>query len=540
VTDIRKQKGRIILKLRNLAIPALLAAAAFSVTAPAATADSVLRIVPHADLQMLDPMGATADIIKLHGFMIYDTLYALDADFVPQPQMVDTMTLSDDGLIYRFTLRDGMTWHDGEPVRAEDAVASLKRWQARDAAGQLMARQLAEMRVVDNLTFELEFTQPYGILLESLSKLAANIPFIMPKRVADTDAFTEITDYTGSGPFKFVQAEWVPGSKVVYEKFADYLPRSEPASGMAGGKVVNVDRAEWLIISDQQTALSAMMSGEIDIWENPSLDLLPVIEAVGNIKTLVVNETGTQGATFLNQVIPPFDNVKARQAMFWLADQEAYLQAVNGNPEFYQTCASFFICGTPMETDAGLESLKGPDPAKAKALFEEAGWDFSKPIVVLDPTDNSIAHPLTVVTVQAMRDIGLNVDVQAMDWATLLSRRTSKEPVENGGWNLVHSFMGGQVVSTPVWSIAFSGACDKGVFGWPCDQTLEDLRLKWALAQGLDAQKDVAAEYSLRAFEVGHHIPLGQWNTYLAYGDKVSDVLVTQDVPVFWNLTKVD
>ncbi len=519
---------------------AMLASVFLAVLAGNAVAETTLRVVPHADLQALDPMGSTANIVKMHGFMIYDTLYALDEHFVPQPQMVKEMSLSPDKKVYRFTLRDGLKWHDGTPVTANDCVASLKRWQARDAAGQLMARQLNAMRVIDDKTFELDFKEPYGIVLESLSKVASNIPFMMPKRIAETDPFKEIQDYIGSGPYKFARDQWVPGSKVVYEKFADYVPRTEPASAFAGGKVANVDKVEFDIIKDQQTALSALMSGEIDFWENPSLDLLPVIEAAGNLSTKVINETGTQGQLFFNHTIPPFDNPKARQAMFWLTHQEAYLQAVNGNPEYYKTCASFFVCGSPMATDAGLDALKKPDPEKAKELFKEAGWDFAKPIVVLDPTDETIAHPETVVTVQAMRDIGLNIDVQAMDWATMLKRRNSKEPADKGGWNLLHSFVGGQVVSTPVWSIAFSAACEKGIFGWPCDKTLEDLRLKFALADGLEAQKIVAAEYSKRAFEMGHHIPLGQWNTYVAFSNKVSDVLVTQDVPVFWNLKKSD
>lgn len=518
----------------------LLASAVLLSAAGGTLAASTLKFVPSADLQALDPMGSTANIVKMHGFMIYDTLYALDEKFVPQPQMVKDMALSADKKTYRFTLRDGLKWHDGQPVKAEDCVASLKRWQTRDAAGQLMARQLKEMRTVDDKTFELEFKEPYGIVLESLSKVASNVPFIMPKRVAETDAFKEIQDYTGSGPYKFAKSEWVPGSKVVYEKFADYVPRSEPASGLAGGKVTNFDRVEWNIIKDQQTALSALMSGEVDFWENPSLDLLPVIESAGNLSTKVINETGTQGQLFFNHIIPPFDNPKARQAMFWLTKQETYLQAVNGNPKFYQVCPSFFTCGSPMQTDAGLEALKAPNPEKAKALFKEAGWDFSRPIVVLDPTDESIAHPETVVTVQAMRDIGLKVDVQAMDWATMLKRRNSKEPADKGGWNILHSYVGGQVVTTPVWSIAFSGACEKGIFGWPCDQTIENLRLKWALADGLDAKKAVAAEYSRRAFETGHHIPLGQWNTYVAFSNKLSGVVLSQDVPVFWNVKRAN
>jgi peptide/nickel transport system substrate-binding protein len=519
---------------------ALLAPAFLIAGLGTALAETTLRFVPHADLQALDPMGSTANIVKMHGFLIYDTLYGLDENFVPQPQMVKDMTLSDDRKIYRFTLREGLKWHDGQPVTAEDCVASLKRWAARDAAGQLMNRVLAEMKVVDATTFELIFKEPYGLVLESLSKVASNIPFMMPKRIAETDPYKEIQEYIGSGPYRFMREEWVPGNKVVYKKFADYIPRKEPASAFAGGKVPNVDRVEWLVIRDQQTALSALLGGEVDVWESPSLDLLPVIKAASNLKTEIINETGTQAQLYFNHVVPPFSNPKARQAMFWLTKQEVYLQAINGNPDFYRTCASFFTCGTPMETDAGLDALKAPDPKKAKELFKESGWDFSKPIVVLDPTDETIAHPATVVTVQAMRDIGLTVDVQAMDWATMLKRRNSKEPTSNGGWNILHSYTGGQVVSTPVWSIAFSGACEKGLFGWPCDQQLEDLRLKWAMAEGVEAKKAVAAEYSRRAFETGHHVPLGQWTTYVAHSDKVTGLIHTQDVPVFWNLKKAN
>lgn len=515
----------------------VLAAALLAAGLSAAQAQETLRFIPHADLQTLDPMGSTANIVKMHGYMIYDTLYGMDEDGVPQPQMVDTMSRSEDGKTYTFTLRDGLMWHDGTPVTSDDVVASLKRWGQRDGAGQLMMRVLSEMRTPDEKTFELEFSEPYGIVLESFSKAASNVPFILPKAVAETDAYTEIDSHVGSGPYKFVADEWIPGNKIVYEKFEDYVPRDEAANAYAGGKEVHFDRVEWLIIRDQQTALSALMSGEADFWENPSLDLLPVIEAAG-IETKVVNETGIQGQMWFNHIIPPFDDKRARQAMFWLTNQETYLQAVNGNPDYYEVCPSMFPCGSPMETNVGAESLMGPDPEKAKALFEEMGWDFSTPIVVLDPTDESIAHPETVVTVQAMRDIGLAVEVQSMDWATMLTRRNSKEPADNGGWNILHSYVGGQVVATPVWSIAFSGACEKGIFGWPCDQRLEDLRLEWALA-GTDADKKrIAEEFSAAAFDMGHHVPLGQWTTFVAYNADITDVPVTQDVPVFWGLKK--
>ncbi len=519
---------------------ALLATAFLAAGLGTAVAETTLRYVPHVDLASLDPVTASLDIVKEHGFLIYDTLYAFDENFKPQPQMVKEMTLSEDRKTYRFTLRDGLKWHDGQPVKAEDCIASLKRWMERDHAGALIKNSLVEMKVVDDSTFEIAFKEPFGLLPDLLSKVSARVPFMMPKRIAETDPFKDIQEYIGSGPYEFVREEWVPGNKIVYRKFKDYIPRDEPPSGLAGGKVANLDRVEWLVIRDQQTALSSLMSGEVDVWENPSVDLLPVIQAVKDLKTEVINDVGVRAQLYFNHVIPPFDNPKARQAMFWLTDQTAYLQAINGNPEFYRICASFFTCGTPMETDAGLEALKGPDTEKAKALFKEAGWDFSKPIVILDPVDESIAHPATVVTVQAMRDIGLNVDVQAMDWATMLKRRTSKEPTDKGGWNMLHSFVGGQVSASLVGTLMFSGACENGLFGWACDPKLEELRTQWALADSLERRKEIATEFSREAAEIGLHVPLGQWTSYIAYSDKVGGFLRTQDVPVFWNLTKAE
>jgi peptide/nickel transport system substrate-binding protein len=514
------------------------AAASIRAAGVYAQARNVLRFVPHADLQSIDPLGSTANIIKMHGFMVYDTLFGLDENFVPRPQMVETHSVSDDRLTWRFTLRAGLRWHDGAPVTAEDCVTSIRRWGSRDAAGQLMMRMTRELVAVNERSFELRLNQPYGLVLESFAKAVSSVLFIMPKRIADTDAFTAITDPTGSGPFRFVRSEWDPGAKVVYEKFDGYVPRSEPASAFAGGKVVNFDRVEWISMRDQQTALGSLRSGAIDYWEAPLMDLLPVLQAMRNARTRVTNTLGTQGQIYFNHVQPPFNNVKARQAMFWLAKQEDYLQAVNGNPQFYRTCPSFFACGTPMENDVSAEPLRNPDPARARALFQEAGWNFATPIVVLDPVDEVFAHPMTLVTAQAMRSIGLTLDVQAIDWATMLQRRTSTAPTSQGGWNLLHSYNSALGMSTPVWSVAYSGACERGLFGWPCDQQIEDLRLQWSLAEGTAAKLEVAKAYQRRAFETGHHVPLGQWNSYVAHSAAIDGVLNALDITVFWNMSR--
>ncbi len=503
-----------------------------------AQAPTVLRFVPHADLQAIDPLGSTANIIKMHGFMVYDTLFGLDEKLEPRPQMVESYTVSPDRLTWRFVLRAGMTFHDATQVTAEDCVASIRRWGKRDAAGQLMMRMTKDIVALDARTFELQLSQPFGMVLECFAKAVSSVLFVMPKRIAETDAFTAITDPVGSGPFRMVRGEWDPGAKVVYEKFAGYVPRAEPASAFAGGKVVHVDRVEWISMRDQQAALGALQTGQIDYWEAPLMDLLPTLQRNRSLRTRVTNTLGTQGQIYFNHVQPPFDHVKARQAMFWLAKQEDYLQAVNGNPQYFRTCPSFFACGTPMENDVDAEPLQHPDPARAKALFQEAGWDFAKPIVVLDPVDEVFAHPMTLVTVQAMRSIGLAVDVQAIDWATMLQRRNSTAPTNQGGWNLLHSYNSALGMSTPVWSVAYSGACDKGLFGWPCDAEIEELRLKWALAPTTEAKLEVAKAYQKRAFETGHHVPLGQWNSYVAHSATIGGVVSALDITVFWNMTK--
>jgi len=521
-------------RIRSLPAAALCALLA---AAPLAAAQTI-RFIPHADLQNLDPMSSTANIVKMHGFMVYDTLFGIDDAFVAQPQMLQSYTISPDGLVHHMVLRDGLKWHDGSAVTAEDCIASLKRWAARDGAGQLMMRVMQEMRVVDPRTFELVFTRPYGIVPESLSKVAANVPFMMPKRIAETDPYKEIPEPIGSGPFRFVRSEFAPGTKVVYEKNRDYVPRAEPPSGFAGGKVVNVDRVEWLSTHDPQTAMSALIAGEIDMWENPLFDLAPALRKTRGVVVETTNKTGIQGQIYFNQVIPPFDNVKARQVMLWLTRQADYLQIIAGDPANYRVCASMFTCGTPMENTEGSEPLQHPDREHAKQLFRESGWDFSKPIVILDPVDETISHPAALVTADALRSIGLTVDLQAIDWATALMRRNSKEPTSRGGWNILHSYNSGIGMATPVWSVAFSGACEKGLFGWPCDKDLEDLRLDWALAGSLAARQDIARRYQARAFADGHHVPLGQWNPVVAHRDTLTGVLPTHDITVFWNMKK--
>ena len=320
----------------------------------------------HSDLRIIDPLFTTAYITRDHGYMIYDTLLATDSNFKIQPQMAD-WKVCDDKLTYTFTLRDGLKWHDGTPVTAEDCVASLKRWGKSDNMGQKLMDFTASIEPTDAKSFALKLKEPYGLVLESIGKPSSYVPFMMPKRMAETPAGQQMKEQIGSGPFKFVQAEFQPGVKAVYEKNNDYVPRKEPPSWTSGGKVVKVDRVEWITMADAQTAVNALQSGDIDFMENPSFDILPVLAANKDIKVETLNKLGFQTLGRMNFLYPPFDNVKVRRAAFLAMNQKDVLDALVGNPEYYKICGAFFVCGTPLASDVGSETLvKGNGMAEAK------------------------------------------------------------------------------------------------------------------------------------------------------------------------------
>src|SRR3954449_1967094 len=357
-----------------------------ALASPVLAAGKTITAVMHSDLRIIDPIFTTAYITRDHGYMVYDTLLATDSNFKIQPQMAD-WKVSDDKLTYTFTLRDGLKWHDGAPVTAEDCVASLQRWGKRDGMGQKLMSFTASIEATDPKTITLKLKEPYGLVLESIGKPSSVVPFMMPKRMAETPADKAISEHIGSGPFKFMQAEFQPGVKAVYEKNMDYVPRKEAPSWTSGAKVAKVDRVEWITMADAQTAVNALQSGDIDFMENPSFDLLPVLAANKEIKIETLNKLGFQTLGRMNFLHPPFDNVKVRRAALLAINQKPVLDALVGNPEYYKLCGAFFVCGTPLATEAGGETLiKGNGMAEAKKALAESGYDGT-PIVIMAPGD---------------------------------------------------------------------------------------------------------------------------------------------------------
>jgi peptide/nickel transport system substrate-binding protein len=509
------------------------AVAAICLAAPA-HAEKTLRAVMHSDLKILDPIWTTAYIVRNHGYMIYDTLFATDAKGEIKPQMVGNYEVSADKLTHTFTLRDGLAWHDGQPVTAEDCVASIKRWSAKDSTGQKLMTFVDGLEVKDAKTFVMKLKSPTGLVLLGLGKPSSNVPFMMPKRVAETDPNTQISDFTGSGPFIFKRDEWKPGDKTVYIRNDKYKPRSEPASGFAGGKIVKVDRVEWRAISDHQQAVNALLAGEIDFIEQPPHDLLPLALADANVKYVDWNVLGNQYTFRPNWTAKPFDNPKVRQALMYAFNQEDFLKAVVGDAKYYKVCNAYFPCGTPLSSDKGLEGMLKSDFKKAQDLLKEAGYDGT-PIVLMHSTDLAVLTNLAPVAKSLMEKAGFKVDMQSMDWQTLVARRSKKDPPNAGGW---HAFLTSWVsidITNPIFAGFMNSACDKAMFGWPCDEGIEKLRDDFARETDPANQKAIAEAVQVREGQVVTHIPLGQWYLGAAMRKNV-DGMLEAPAPLFWNI----
>lgn len=495
-----------------------------------------LIAVMNTPLRALDPIATSSYVTRDHGYMIYDVLIAQDENFKPQPQMADWV-VSADGLLYTFSLRDGLLFHDGAPVTSADVIASLHRWGKRDRAGQLLFEQTLSLEAQNQKQINWRLRKPFPALLEILSKPSSLPAFIMPRRVADTPAEQQISEFTGSGPFKFVAAEFRAGSTATYEKFEQYIPRAEPASWMAGAKVARIKRVKWISMPDAQTAANALAMGEIDLIEGVPIDLLPSLDRYRSIVTEMRSTMGYQVFGRMNFRYPPFDNVDARRAAMLAIGQIHVLTAMVGKSDYFKLCTAVFGCGTPFATDAQSQPQAArPDLEKAKALLAKSGYKGVK-IVILRPADVPLLAVPPIVAAQALRQVGFAVELQSMDWQTLLTRRENRSSAADGGWSMFFSVFSIPEVSSPLSNSMLDGRGDRAWFGWPDDSRLEMLRLEFLNAETEDEKKAAAYQIQNHAIEEAIYIPLGEYLQVQARNRNVIGILPTPNL-VFWGVSK--
>ena len=479
----------------------------------------LLRFVPQANLSSLDAVAGTQYVVRNAAFLIWDTLYGVDSQLTPKPQMCEGHTVDAALKTWTFKLRPGLKFHDGEKVTSKDVVASLNRWMVRDTMGQIIKTRLDALEALDDLTFRFRLNQPFAKMLFALGKNNAPVAFIMPERIANTDPFKLISEYVGSGPMRFRQDQWVPGAEAVFERFADYSVRPEPGDWLAGGKKMYFDRIEWKIMPDAATAGAALQSGEVDWWETPIADLVPLLKKNKNISVDIADPFGNIGALRMNHLQPPFNDVRARRAMALLVDQKDYLSAAfTTDATWWRECFAWLGCGTENGSEVGSEPYRKPNPAEAKRLLAEAGYKGEK-IVILTTQEIPLIDGLAQVTADKLRAIGVNVDVQASDWGTLVVRRAKKDPVEKGGWSIFQS--GGDIatLAQPATNILIDARCDQNNYvGWPCSDRLETLRT--ALIEAPSGPKFI--EYNKALWDELPSILLGQFKQPVAYRSTVS------------------
>ncbi len=493
----------------------LLAGAATTGLALPAVAESarVLRFIPEADLAVVDPIWTTATITRTHGYLVFDTLYAQDAQFSIHPQMVAGHTVESDGLVWRLTLRESLRFHDGEPVRARDVVPSIRRFAARDVFGHALMEATDELSAVSDRVVQFRLKRPFPLLPNSLGKSGTNMPAIMPERLALTDPSKQVTEMIGSGPFRFLPGERVAGSFVAYARFDGYMPRPEGAASLTSGpKQAFYDRIEWHVIPDPSTAASALRSGEVDWWQNPLPDLLPMLRGAAGIKTQILDPTGGIGCLRFNQLFPPFDNAAIRRALLGAIDQDTCMTAIAGDDHsIWKDHVGFFSPDTPMASKAGTDVLVGErDYAVVRAALQSAGYQGER-VVMLDPTDYAAVHALSLVAADAFQRSGLNVDLVSSDWGTVVQRRSSKKPPSEGGWNVFITFLNGANNLDPAGELGIRGNGAQAWPGWPDAPELEALRDKWFSASDLPAQQRICAAIQAQAFVDVPFVPLGAY-----------------------------
>lgn len=521
--------GFLCVLLGGLAMPGVLRAQ---------PANTVLRVAPGADLTALDPTGPAATTTYMHGMMVYDALYGQDEQLRVHPQMVERDEVSPDSLTWIITLREGLLFHDGSPVTTADVIASLRRWMGLDVVGRTMAIDVEAMEPVDARTFRIRLKRAFPVR-EALANSGSGLPVILREREASAGPFGRGTEIIGSGPFRFVAGEYRPGARVVYERFAEYRPRAEPANGFAGGKVVRIPRLEFLILPDAATKAAALQAGEIDFIDQVPFDQADAMQGRRGITVAALSRIYNTFFMRPNSLFPPFDNVDARRALAMAIHQPDYMAVSFVRPEWGQPCLSFFVCGSPNGITTGSEPYARQNLPEARRLLERSGYR-GEPIVLLNSRETLFVGMAGELAAQNLREAGFNIVLAESDWGTLMTRRNSRNPPDRGGFNLFITSISGSGVYSPLSNSIADTTCGARNFaGWACDDEAARLRDAYIHEPDQAKQREILEQLSRRLWDVMPTVILGQRAQLYAWRNNVSGFVRSPSlITIFWNIEK--
>jgi peptide/nickel transport system substrate-binding protein len=519
----------------------MLGSAAALLAAPSlalAQAARPFRFVPQADLSGMDPIITTRQVVRNGAFLVWDMLYGIGADFAPKPQMCEGHVVENDGKTWTFTLRQGLKFHDNEPVRALDAVASINRWMGQDVMGRRLQIVLAAIEVLDDRKFRLRLNRPFPKLLQAFGKVTTNTLFVMPERIAKTDRSRSITEYVGSGPMVFKRDEWVPGASAAFERFAGYVPRQEAPDWLAGGKRMLVDRIEWITMPDASTAAAALRRGEIDWWEQPIPDLASSLRSARDVRIDIADPLGNVAMLRFNQLFPPFNDVRMRRVIQSVVNQADYMSAVvGGDDALSKPMPSFFTPGTPFYTEVGSEPMLAPrNMDAAKRMLAAAGYS-GETIVLPAANDVPVVKAQAEITADLMQQLGIKVDFLAMDWGAHSTRTASRQPPQSGGWHVSHTWVAGAECASPAGHKALDGSGEGAINGWAKSEEVQTQVDAWFDATDMAAERRAVEAANRAAMETVLFVPTGFFLNYTAWRRNVSGI-VKSPFPCFWGVGK--
>jgi peptide/nickel transport system substrate-binding protein len=487
---------------------------------------------------VLDPVIAGLRPTRNHAYLVFDTLYGIDTNWTAQPQMVAGHQVEEDGLIWNLTLREGLRFHDKEPVLARDVVASIRRFAARISFATALMAATEELSAVDDRTVRFRLKRPFPHLPDALAGPGANVPAIMPERLAETSPFKPVAEIIGSGPYRFLAEEHITGARAAYERFPLYQPRPDGTVGFtAGPKIAHFDRVEWLTL-DQFSAMAALRNGEIDWWEVPLNDQIQALARDRDLTVIPQYATAT-GILRFNHLHPPFDNVAVRRALLAAVDQAEAMTAVAGTDRtFWHDGIGLFPAGTPFANDAGIEVLQKPRDYKAvRRALADAGYNGEK-VVVLVPTNVQEIRALSLAGIDQLRRAEMNVDVQELEQGASIRRRQNQAAPDKGGWNAYFGLNDRSVPNTnPYGNINLRADGPSAFDGWPTSPRIEALRAAWLDAASLDEQRRICTELQLQLWQDVPYIPMGEYWQSTAYRKDLVDVL-PGCFAVFWGVRR--
>ena len=523
----------------SLAIAGVVAGSAVVASPATVRSEETLRAVLTAKLGVLDPIATTSYATRTFAYLVYDTLISMDSKGNFKPQMLEAWSVSDDGLTYKFTLRDGLKFSDGTPVTAEDSVASLRRWWQRDSLGKRMKAAADDFKVTGEKTFELKLKRPFGHVISALGKPSSNVPVIMPARLASvTPPKDPVPEVIGSGPYTFDAKGWSPGNVAVFKKNPLYVPRSEPADGLAGGKVPRFDKVELVTIPDSATQMAALRAGEIDYVQSTPYDFIEILDSDPGVTVSRFEGIGmTLLSVVVNHLTPPFNNKEVRRALQALAMTDQYMAGLGlPNDMWLKGCYSFFMCGATYGNDAGTGDLPKRGIESAKEILAKSGYKGEPVRILLASSVNDI-NQTGLVLEGLMKQAGFNVEVQAADWPTVAKARWSKKPVEEGGWSLMPITWSGYDMSSPFTNYRIANNCTDGYAGWACVDEITTLIDKFERESDVGKRKQLAEKIQKHAHDNVQFVVLGQYSRSSSHRSDL-DGMLDVGMPIFWNVSR--